>query len=376
MVRNAQSRPKHRQIFEELQSAIVTGRYESGQRIPTEAELGLRYQTSRITVARALRDLEQAGYLVRRRGVGSFVSQTPVERGTLFGLLVPRPSRGVFASICDEIVHQSESNGYGLLLAGGMTPGRDVILSKVEQFCEQAIARKVAGVFFGALEVPPEQMSINVQITDRLQKAGIPVVLLDRDIYDYPMRSPFDLVGSDSRSAERVITSHLLGMGLRRVHFLAPDYTASTISARIAGYQDALRTYGIDPDPAWVNRWDASDRTYVATLMKNSRAEAFVCVNDRLAESFMLNLAVLGIRVPEDVRIVGFDDSELTSHLPVGLTTMRQPTRYIGKMAVKVMLDRVADPHLPPRETLLGCQLIVRESCGAALRRSAQVAAV
>ncbi len=365
---SVQSRPKHRQIFEELQREILTGRYESGQRIPTEAELGVHYRTSRITVARALRDLEQAGYLVRRRGVGTFVAQRSSGRGTLFGLLVPRPSRGVFASICDEIVRQSEASGYGLILAGGMSSGRDVILSQVEQFCEQAIARKVAGVFFGALEVPPEQMAINTQITERFEKASIPVVLLDRDIHDYPQRSRLDLVASDNRSAERAATAHLLGMGLKRVHFVAPDHTASTISARLAGYEDALRSFGIDPDPAWIHRWDVTDRAFVSNLMKSAQADAFVCVNDRLAESFLLNLAVLGVRVPEDVRIVGFDDSEPTAALPIGLTTVRQPTRQIGRVAVQLMLERVADAGLPPREVLLGCELIVRESCGASRR--------
>ena len=361
---------KYRRIYEHLRDAICQGSYEVGQRVPTEAELGSRFGVSRLTVVRALRDLEQRGYLVRRRGVGSFVGEWREQRSRLFGLLVPRPHRGVFAVVAEEICRQSEIQSYGLLLGGSMTLGKDVTLPRVEAFCEQVVARKVAGVFYGSMELPADQMHLNAQVVERLHGAGLAVVLIDRDIHDYPKRSPYDLVAVDNRGGARIMTDHLLERGYRRIEFLAHDYTVSTITARVAGYKEALVERGIMPDPSWVHRWDLEDRDCIRKLMQHSRAEAFVCENDRVAERFMHNLAVLGVRVPEDVAIVGFDDIDMTSHLPTPLTTMRQPLRAMGEIAVKVMTDRITRPELAPRETLLSCELIVRESCGAHGARS------
>ena len=79
----------------------------------------------------------------------------------------------------------------------------------------------------------------------------------------------------------------------------------------------------------------------------------------------MQTLLRLGYAVPRDVRLVGIDDVEFASLLPVPLTTLRQPTRQIGDAALSAMLERVARKDLPVRDILLDCQLIVRESCGA-----------
>jgi DNA-binding LacI/PurR family transcriptional regulator len=73
-----------------------------------------------------------------------------------------------------------------------------------------------------------------------------------------------------------------------------------------------------------------------------------------------------GHRIPDDIRLVGIDDVEYAGLLPVPLTTLRQPTKQIGDAALGAMLDRVARPDLPPRDILLQCDLIVRQSCGGA----------
>ena len=92
------------------------------------------------------------------------------------------------------------------------------------------------------------------------------------------------------------------------------------------------------------------------------RCDAFVCSNDRIAGRFMQVLFAQGRRIPQDVRIVGIDDVNYAGLLPVPLTTVRQPCREIGGTAMKVMLDRLANPKMPARDVLLDCTLIVRES--------------
>ena len=81
----------------------------------------------------------------------------------------------------------------------------------------------------------------------------------------------------------------------------------------------------------------------------------------------MHTLLALGVRIPDDVRMVGIDDVSYAGLLPVPLTTLRQPCREIGVSAMRAMVDRVGQPDLPPREILLHGTLIVRESCGASI---------
>ncbi|HEV2133546.1 MAG TPA: substrate-binding domain-containing protein [Terracidiphilus sp.] len=78
----------------------------------------------------------------------------------------------------------------------------------------------------------------------------------------------------------------------------------------------------------------------------------------------MHTLLALGQGMPEDMRMIGIDDVKYARLLPVPLTTQHQPCRDIGRIGLAVMLDRIANPDLPPRDVLLGCKLIVRQSCG------------
>ncbi len=359
------AKAKYRRIHRELYDAILSGQYPVGGQIPTENQLSTRYRASRPTVARALRELERAGLLVRRRGIGSFVSERRATTEKLFGMILPWPGEGIFGPMADALVREGETQGYAILLAGSLMAGQSIAVREEEAFCEQLIARKVAGVFFGPLDTTPEQAVINTQIAERLTRAGIPIVLLDRDIEDSPRRSPFDLVGIDNRRETAAITTHLVRLGCRRIEFVTHNWVVSTTAERIAGYQDAMAAAGIGGDGVRVHRWNLNDRGFVRDLMRRPHAEAFVCVNDLVAGSLMHNLAVMGVRIPDDVRITGFDDIEAAARMPVPLTTVRQPAAHMGTVAMWMLLERLRNPSLPPRRTTLACELIVRDSCGA-----------
>ena len=107
-------------------------------------------------------------------------------------------------------------------------------------------------------------------------------------------------------------------------------------------------------------------------MLRKDRPDAFVCANDLTAGDLMHTLISLGRRIPKDIRIVGIDDVKYARLLPVPLTTLHQPCRDLGRIALAVMLDRIANPDLPPRDVLLRCELIVRKSCGMASKKEQQ----
>ena len=230
------------------------------------------------------------------------------------------------------------------------------------QLCQHYIERRVSGVFFAPLELGSAGGSVNSQIADALDAAGIPVVLLDRTVHPYPERGPHDLVGVDNRRAGFAVTAHLASLNARRINFVAtPDATA-TVDAREAGYREAVFAREATPRS---HRLDPSDHASVRALVEEQRPDAIVCANDRTAARLMQALLKLGYAIPRDIRLTGIDDLDVASLLPVPLTTWRQPAREIGEAALAAMLDRIARRDAAARDILLDGRLVVRESCGA-----------
>ncbi|MBV9225359.1 MAG: GntR family transcriptional regulator [Acidobacteriaceae bacterium] len=360
--------PKYQKLFESLKADIISGRYKPGQKMPSEAALVYKSGASRITVGRAIRELQNLGLVERMAGSGTYVRDVSREqRPHLFGLLIPDLGETeIFEPICQGIANAPEATEHALLW--GHT---DTHLSKTEQawrLCQQYIGKNVSGVFFAALEFEAEAEKVNRRILKVLSQAGIAVVLLDRRSSKAPERHRPDLVGINNHQAGYIATEHLIQLGCRRIGFLGYHGALSTIAERMAGYQDALAAHGLRPaiDPTTVQVHPHKEQSVSwSSKSQIDSVEAFVCVNDRVAGQLMHLFLPRGIRIPEDVRLVGIDDVSYASLLPVPLTTVRQPVREIGEAALRTMLDRLRTPRLPPREVLLDGDLVIRKSCGA-----------
>jgi DNA-binding LacI/PurR family transcriptional regulator len=234
----------------------------------------------------------------------------------------------------------------------------------------------VAGVFFTPLELTDGADSINEEIASLLDSAGIAVVLLDRDISDSYHRSKYDIVGINNEQSALILTHHLIELGCRKIDFISgPSHTTSIVE-RGRGYRAALEENNILYEEKRVHSFYSKDLRNAATdqageelirLVKEQETEAFVCVNDDTAAD-MINFFVRnGIRVPEDIRIVGFDDLPTSQYLPVSLTTVRQSVNALAVESVRTMLNRIEHPDVLAREILVNTELIVRDSCGSKL---------
>ncbi len=356
--------PKYRQVLDALRSEILSGRYPAGARLPSEADLVKRFGASRITVGRAVRELGHEGLIDRRAGSGTFV-KPPATEGLTFGLLIPNLGQSaIFESICHGMAEASEGQRHALLW--GHSSASAGLGEQALALCEQYVARRVDGVFFAPLEFTSENEAVNRRIVAAFEKARIPIVLLDRCYLPYPQRSRHDLVGIDNRRAGYVITEHLLQLGCRRIAFFAQPHSAATVEARIAGYREALFFHGLPVEAAMTQRFESGDHAALSAFLDAARPDAFVCANDSLAAGLMHALLALGRRIPEDIRIGGIDDAVYAALLPVPLTTIHQPTRDIGVVAMGTMLDRLAHPEMPTRDVLMATRLVIRKSSGTA----------
>ncbi|MHC4799048.1 MAG: LacI family DNA-binding transcriptional regulator, partial [Planctomycetota bacterium] len=362
---------KYRQIYEYIRDAIVSGQYGEGDKLPTQMELASRFNVSRLTVIHALRELEREGVLERRQGSGCYVGHKRKTQTRLLGLVAVY-TPGPIELLADEIGHIVHQNGYELLWRTKLPEDMKDLSAHAEEQCALYKSLGIAGIFFMPLlgMKTPDYFSINREIVDHFTKAGIKVVLLDRDICEYPLHSEFDVIGIDSFDVGYVITKYLLDSGYSKIAFVADHKGIPTIAARIAGYKKALIEKGIKPENKEIHCTVFQDREEIRSLIQKTQAQVLFCVNDLAAAHLMNHLASLGVKVPEDIAVTGVDDLRLPKGLNAcPLTTLRQPLKQISRLAARVMVDRLEDPNLQPVHIYVKGQLIVRQSCGASLRQ-------
>ena len=367
--------PLHRAIYESLSTSIRSGEYASGDRLPSEAELCKRFDASRITVAKAIQTLQQDGLVTRRPGSGSYVQLPLPATSYHFGLLIPElGTTEIFEPICQGIMRSPQAKSHALLWGHNTSRSDEGMEEAALDLCRQFIEQKVSGVFFAPLEFTETKDRINHQIVAELRQAGIPIVLLDRCYYMFPMRSNLDRVGIDNHRASFMVTEHLWNQGARRVVFVARKRSATTILERISGFQFALHECGYEGQGG-VRYGDTGDLDFVRELLETENPDGVVCGNDLTAARLMRSLIALGVRVPEQVRLVSFDDVNYAKFLPVPLTTIHQNCPQIGASAMELMIDRMAHPHRPGVDLLVPFELVIRESCGPSSKHPVRKAA-
>jgi len=369
---------KHQIISKEIRAEIAAGKYNESGQLPSEAQLVNRFQVSRPTVARALQDLIAEGLIERRAGSGTYIRQgisKPMDTKAtqVIGLLVPeRGMTEIFDAICGELGALARMPGCGLLWGGSPIPHVDwnPTPEHALELCRQFVDKEVDGIFFAPLETGEDHENVNRVIVETLRQAGTPVVLLDRDVAPFPQRSHLDLVSVDHFSAGYLLAEHLIRLGCKELRFVVRPDAAPTVDARISGIREAMQQYKLKPTEALVATGDPTDPKFVRKIRAGRDVDAVICANDFTAGEVLKTLQELRIKVPEEVRVVGFDDVRYATLLPVALTTIHQPCRQIAEIAFRAMQERIQTPTIPPRTITTTPRLVVRESCGAYQRRS------
>jgi DNA-binding LacI/PurR family transcriptional regulator len=335
-------------------------------KLPSDAELSGRFVTSRLTVIKSLRQLQSEGLVQRRAGSGTYSQPSAKRPGNLshtFGLLIPDLGEGeIFEPICQGMASAGKSTHQALIWGNSSEADKG---KRALELCEYFIGRKVSGVFFAPLELAPNMEEVNAKIIQALDRERIPTVLLDRNTVPFPLPPTHDLVGIDNWREGFRIAEHLLNLGSKRVGFVVMPGSAPTVEARIAGLAQALWQRGDRLSRKLVFRGDPSDVSSVQRWLNDAKPDGVLCANDFTAARLMHTLLDMGIDIPGDVRILGFDDVKYATLLPVPLTTLRQPCHEIGAAAVRLMLERLENPLMSPRTVCLPCEIVIRRSCGA-----------
>jgi DNA-binding LacI/PurR family transcriptional regulator len=282
----------------------------------------------------------------------------------LLGFLVPSIANPAYGMLAREVeIAAQELPGYRVLL-GNTYRSRD----KEASFFDDLLSQGVRGVI--VISSLKQQDHLDAAVT-----RGLIAVSYDRRA---PGRGAptVDYVSMNNHKAAQIATAHLIARGHTRIAFATPDSRTMSRSEKIAGFFTALgaaglgRSAGVLEGESRTGFGDAEMAELGRVLARGivagkTRPTAIVAVNDMLAIGMIGELRARGIRVPEDLSVVGMDDLFLSPLLVPPLTTVRPPLRDMARTMVERIVNRLADPTIPPQEFLFEPALVSRDTVGA-----------
>lgn len=254
----------------------------------------------------------------------------------------------IFVGACQEVDQQGLS-----ILIGGVDPAVEQSLHHLRTLLE----RRVDGILFLAPHLEKE-----AQIAETLQDR-LPVVC------SHPLTNVrFSMVGTDGVLTGRLPTQHLVDLGHTRIGTITGRLTRSVAQYRLSGYRQALESANIPYHAEWVEEGDWQiTGGYEATRRLWERAPELTALyahNDAMAIGALSALRDLGVHVPNDFSVIGCDNIPVAAYTFPALTTVNQPLRDIGEIAIKVLLEHINQPLTEPQQIFLPVHLIVRNSTG------------
>lgn len=272
-------------------------------------------------------------------------------KSLIIGLLVTEFRNPFFMDIVHGVEDVTQEHGYLLVLCNSKEDQE-----REGQYIELMCAEQVAG----AIVVPTTDRK---PILTPLVESGIPVVCVDRRVHDRSI----DTVLIDNTSAARAAVAHLIGNGYRRIGLVTGPDRTTTARERLEGYRGALLDAGIALDPALERRGPFTEelgRQLTDELLDLDPAvEALLIGNNRLVQGALAAIHARGMRIPEDIAVVGFDEVPWITPGSVSLTTVMQPAYELGSTAALRLIQRLKHPdRLARQETVLSYRLHIGDS--------------
>lgn len=346
--------PQYFQLQTWLIEQIEQGVFKTNDKIPTEEELAQITGLARATIRQAVQNLVNLGYLERKRRLGTFVihNHAKPETRTIIGLLVPDIRSGYAPELARGVEDEAAKNKHSVILCN-----TDDLYVKAEFHANRLLENSVAGVIIMPPAATDEQ---NQKFINRFLNNNIPVVLVDRTIPGLEI----DYVTTNNFDGGYEITKYLIDKGHKRISIIL-SALFSTERDRLDGYKQALTDHGIPIDPEIIisdsgpfieNRYFKYARNL---LKKHKDITAIFAVHDRIALIFYQLAREMGISIPDDLSVVGYDDLHVTS---IPLTTMHQPIYEMGQESMKLIMSRINGHKTESQKIVLNSHIVERES--------------
>jgi len=347
--------PLYRQIEQELRERIHRGQIQPGQTLPSIRELTKEFQVNHLTVRQALRILGEQGIVTSSQGRGTFVRRD-IRTAAKLALVLPNLANSLPDAIARGVRSVMDEHGIG---------GVAVFSSHDSPSEEAANVAQALGQTAQGLIVYSLMRKEAVIAALRGYLAGYPVVWVDRSYGELPVWC----ATSDNQHGGYLATDHLLRQGRQRIAFIS-EMGYTTTEARYQGYCQALGDHGVPCDPGLVGTVDDGENTMALRIRelvdRKPRPDAIFFGNDFRAMAGLQQIKAVGLRVPDDIAVVGFDDVPTAALADPPLTTVRQDGVQMGVAAAELFLEQFDLPLTErlarPNRRLVPVELVRRQS--------------
>jgi LacI family transcriptional regulator len=360
------SLPRYLDIARSIESQVA-GR--DGAKVPSSREIASAYGVSVVTASRALQVLRDKGLIRTVERSGSFVAPAMAADRAERYALVQRSTPGPWLQASLAVVQA----GFAAMRR------QEGIEVEVDRFHFERATRPadfrrqarsaaedgVSGVIFMPSRHEDEATRQDESFLRACHEAGIPVVLIERNLRGFDRALEHDLVAADDLDGGHRCTRHLLDQERRRIAFLTGSPTSSH-EGRLAGYLAALHHAGAGSAPLVLEQPSglATKESYaeLTDQILGQAIDGVVCYQDYTALGLILELLNRGIRVPADVAITGFDNLPIGKAYSIGVTTYAISSEAVARQAIRLIRARLAGDTGPPVKVLIPGAIIVRES--------------
>lgn len=328
---------------------------------PTMNEVAQEAKVSVATVSRVVNKSGGVSKKLERRVLramkklsyhpSSLARSLKVQQTNLVGLIVPMLEHAFYSRLATSIETQLFENDYRAIICNS---GEDE--KRELAYVEMLLRQRVDGIIINSSALQPDYLQ-------SLNQSNVPIVLIDRDLPDVNCMKVF----SDNYQGGGIAARHLLELGHRRIGIVVPMPDTEPVSHRFNGAKDALAQYGLVNDPELIVSVDTQlfDMGYQAgkqLLELPSPPTAILALTDVTAVGVMHAAAEMGLQIPEDLSVMGYDNVPIASYTIPPLTTVEQPIVEMGKTSVHLLLKRLNDEIDDVETAILGTHLVMRQS--------------
>ncbi|UOF91019.1 GntR family transcriptional regulator [Fodinisporobacter ferrooxydans] len=360
--------PKYIQLISQIKSWVISGKMEPGQQIPTEHELAQQFNISRHTVRQAIHELVHEKWLYKEQGKGTFFCPTlpghqpeNSSQSHMIGVVTTYISDYIFPSIIRGIESYLTPKGYSILL-----------LSTNNDFAQEAKALEIImnKQVDGLIIEPTKSTYPNPNLEYYLSLLGkrIPFLMLHASYEELGCTT----IKVDDERGGKLAANHLINLGYRRIGaiFKSDDLQGKY---RLKGFLNALQENSLTFYSDLISLYTTEQKDlvskkyadFICTKPVEQRPDAIVCYNDEIAIQLIQQLKNYEIRVPDDISIVGFDDSKLATISDVQLTTISHPKFEMGMKAAETILHLIQNADITTNHSMdytFEPELIVRNT--------------
>jgi DNA-binding LacI/PurR family transcriptional regulator/biotin operon repressor len=349
--------------YKEIKNLLAAeiAKLSSNDRLPSRPELCKKLDTTRTTLDRAINELVTEGLLFSRRGDGTYVvgadEEISIHKGN-WGVIVPNVMEMVYTGIVRGVEDVAQSYGISIILCNS-----DSNFEKQEQYIKRLNHSGVSG--FILVPIFSRDKDENNRLYSQLINSKVPFVFCNRNTEG--INAP--VVTSNNFYGSYIATKHLLGKGYRNIAYISNEKSRVNLD-RFQGYITALLKNGIEinrkiisiviGEQVQLSGYEAMKKV----LASGQLVDAVFCFYDKVAQGAYQAIAEAGLRVSDDIGVIGYDNSEICEKLTPAVTSVAYKSLEIGTQAAKMLYKQISGETLSDLEFyLFNPDLVVRDSC-------------